>query len=127
VQKRGRRFIVLQCGQASLYVKQQIGRPPCCCSLKVDIGDSVSLAPLDLPGTSVIPAIGPIPEHCTFSSTSYDVHCLFLRHTLTCTPLSLMYVTLLVHYINRLIIFFSSAVLPHPTKAFTGSSPALRK
>jgi hypothetical protein len=27
---------------------------------------SVSLAPLDPPGTSVTLIIGPIPEHCTF-------------------------------------------------------------
>jgi hypothetical protein len=37
----------------------------------------VSLAPLDSLGTSVIPVIGPIPEHCTFPSTSYDIHYLF--------------------------------------------------
>jgi hypothetical protein len=79
---------------------------------------SVSLAPLDSPATPVILVIGPIPEHCTFSSTFYDIRCLFQHHTLTCTLMSLMYIGLLVHYIEQSTFFIFSAVLPHPTSSF---------
>jgi hypothetical protein len=52
----------------------------------------VNLATLDSPGTSVIPVIGPIPDHCTFPSTSYDVHCtLSTSYTYVYIPVSHVY------------------------------------
>jgi hypothetical protein len=53
----------------------------------------VSLAPLSSPGTSVILVIGPIPEHCTFQYIQWRSLSLLWHHTLTCTFMSLMYIS----------------------------------
>jgi hypothetical protein len=87
--------------------------PPC--PSTTDTWYPVNLAPLDPPGTSVTLVIGSIPEHCTFQYLPWRSLSHLWHHVLTCTFMSLMYISLLVHFIDQSTFFLLSAVLPHPT------------
>jgi hypothetical protein len=74
---------------------------------QVEVMPSVSLAPLNPPGISVTLVIGPIPEHCTFQYLLWRSLSLLWHHVLTCTFMSLMYISLLVHSIEQSTFFLS--------------------
>jgi hypothetical protein len=78
--------------------------PPRVCD-GIYIGRYVSAYHLDSPGTSVISVIGPIPEHCTFQYILWLSSSLLPRHTLTCTFVPLMYISLLLHSVEQSTFF----------------------